>query len=346
MAPKYWASRIDDSKKDYVWSEVNAGRLRQGWGYSEDQDLRVVEETPWKERSVEQRYTDRQRHMLGKKDGWQVGDIVLIPKLPEAGMFALVEVTGPYRFEIDEDLNDYGHIREVRVLTPHGVANSSEIVHAGIRKTLGNRGRAWRPNVDPAEFQHIIEHAEDPQQIKRSTETQRAERALAQATGAAASALQDSFRNGLGKALGNAEWERVIALALRSHFPTATVEKTGGRSERGSDVTVEIPDPFGGATWVIVVQVKDYDGEIGAGVSGQLREAIRSYGRDAGDGDPGKPVISAILASTNAPPSAALIAENAHIEMETGVPVTVIHGDALMELILRGLVQNDMFRSA
>ena len=343
MTRNYWASRIDESARDYFWSELQAGRLRQGWGYAPEQDLRKVMEKPSEEWSPTERETVRQRHMLGKDDGWQIGDIILVPKVPERGMFALAEVTGPYRFEIDPDRGDYGHIREVKLLTPDGVANTS--VGSDIRGTLGNRGRVWRPNVDPADFELVIEKANDPEQIKHSTETQRAEHALAQATKAATEALQDAFSRDLSKALRNAEWEGVIALALKAHFPTAVVKATGGPSEHGSDVTIEIPDPFGGPVWVIVVQVKDYQGEVGAHVAGQLREAIKAYGRDEIDGDGGKRVVSAVLASTNATPSPELRSETAKIWEETGVPVTVIHGDALMELILRGLVQNDVSRN-
>ena len=346
MPRTYWASRTARGHEDYFWTELQDGRLRQGWGYDPEQDLRIVMALPWDQRSPAQRETERQRHMLGDDGGWQVGDVILVPNLPERGMFALVEVTGPYRFEIDPDQGDFGHIREVRLLTPYGVANTSEIVGSGIRRTLGNRSRVWKPSASATEFEHIITHANDPEQIKRSTEVQRAERTLARAMEAATGALQHSFSEGLGHALGNAEWERVIALALRSHFPTALVEATGGPNERGSDVTVEIPDPFGGPSWVIVVQVKDYEGEVGPQVADQLRQAIRSYGREADGEDEGKRVVSAVLASTNAPPSRALLDEIARIKDETGVPVTVAHGEALMELILRGLVQHDVFRAA
>lgn len=345
----YWASRTERGSHEYFWKELQAGRLRQGWGYADEQDLRKVAKVPRNERSAEEHETYRHRHMLGEEGGWQEGDIVLVPNLPEQGMFALARVTGPYRYEIDKEQGergDFGHIREVELLTEHGVANTSEIVGSGIRKTLGNRSRVWRPSAGAAEFEHVLKHANDPEQIKRSTETQRAERALARATEAATDALQRSFSEGLSRALGNAEWERVIALALRSHYPTARVEATGGPTEQGSDVTVEVPDPFGGPSWVIVVQVKDYEGEVGPHVAGQLRQAIQSYGQEADDENEGKRVVSAVLASTNASPSRALLEETSKIKDETGVPVTIVHGDALMELILRGLVQHDVFRAA
>jgi len=49
----------------------------------------------------------------------------------------LAKVTGPYRYEIDPDRNDFGHIREVELLTPHGIANISKIVGSGLRAHSG-----------------------------------------------------------------------------------------------------------------------------------------------------------------------------------------------------------------
>ena len=339
----YWASRIQTDYRNYFWSELQEGRLRQGWGYDPGQDLRIVETLPWDQRSEAQQEVYRQRRMLDGEDGWQVGDIILVPHVPESGMFALVEVTGPYRFEIASGQGDFGHIREVRLLTPNGVANTSQIVGSALRSTLRTASRIWRVWDRDAEFERIIEHANDPEVVKHSTEVQRTEKVLGTAMEKAVKALQSSFKKDLNDALGKAEWENVIALTLRSHFPTAEVVHTGGPSEQGADVTIEIPDPFGGPTWVIVIQIKDYEGEVGPEVAAQLRQAIKAYRQEADGKNEGKRVVSAVLASTNASASDALREEASRIKNETGVPVTVIHGDALMKLILRGVVQHNVF---
>jgi hypothetical protein len=108
---RYWASRIDKHNPGFFWEELKAGRLRQGWGYDQSQDLRVVTKKEWQDRSPQQAETYRQRHMLGGEGGWQLGDIILIPIVPTWGMFALADVVGPYRFEIPPGYEDYGHIR-------------------------------------------------------------------------------------------------------------------------------------------------------------------------------------------------------------------------------------------
>ncbi len=104
----YWASRIDTENKNYFWSELQAGCLRQGWGYEQSQDLRIVTQTPCQDRSPKQNETYRQRFMAGGEGGWQNGDVILVPNVPTWGTFALSEVVGPYRFEIDPTYRDYG----------------------------------------------------------------------------------------------------------------------------------------------------------------------------------------------------------------------------------------------
>ena len=40
---RYWAMRTDTRHNtEYLWRELTAGRLRQGWGYRPDQNLNVI----------------------------------------------------------------------------------------------------------------------------------------------------------------------------------------------------------------------------------------------------------------------------------------------------------------
>jgi predicted Mrr-cat superfamily restriction endonuclease len=337
----YWASRPDSSRLDYFWSELKAGRLRQGWGYHPSQDLRLFLKKEWKDRSPEEAETYRHRHMLGGDDGWQPGDVVLVPNLPERGMFSLAEVTGPYDFQIS-DHEDYGHVRVVRLLTPNGVANSSHLVTAAIRSTLRTVSRTWNISVLEEDIKSLIAEAGNEEILQKSSEIQRTERVFRQTLSSAIAALQADFGKQLKTRLRAAEWEKVILAAARVRFPGAQVRHTGGPSERGADFEIELLNPFGGAPWIIVVQVKDYQGEIGAEVASQLRDAIQTRNEKKEDGLIGRHVIAAILASTAAKPSAELTAECRKIEDDLKVPVTVIYGDELMELILRGVMQHGL----
>lgn len=336
---RYWASRPDKNSLPYFWHELQNGRLRQGWGYLPEQDLRKVAESPWDAQSDDQRQTSRQHRMLGGDGGWQDGDVVLMPNMPTWGMFALAEIAGPYDFKIDPGVEDYGHIRPIRLLTPNGVPNFSGVVSGAIRSTLRNAGRTWSVDHLTDDIEAVIAHAEDPALLTESREIERTNDTLADAIDVASKSLLDRFRDGLNRQLRAAEWEVVIGAAARTRFPTAEVRHTGGPAERGADLVIEIPNPFGGATWIVVVQVKDYDGEIGPEVAQQIREAVRTRSERSEDNRIQKQVIAAVLACTNAMPSAALENEISSIECDLNVPVSVIEGKDLMQLILRGSLQ-------
>jgi len=39
---RYWVIRTDKKFTEFIWSELKQGRLRQGWGWRDDQDLRLL----------------------------------------------------------------------------------------------------------------------------------------------------------------------------------------------------------------------------------------------------------------------------------------------------------------
>ncbi|WP_237156722.1 hypothetical protein [Photobacterium leiognathi] len=42
MSRKYWGYRIDTTKIKFFRQELDEGRLRQGWGWTEGQNLRLL----------------------------------------------------------------------------------------------------------------------------------------------------------------------------------------------------------------------------------------------------------------------------------------------------------------
>ena len=64
----YWAYRIDKSNSKFLNQELQAGRLRQGWGYDKGQDsLR---------RSVQAEETER---VCGRRSEWKRPDVHVVP---------------------------------------------------------------------------------------------------------------------------------------------------------------------------------------------------------------------------------------------------------------------------
>ena len=123
----YWAmrtSRDTPEHREFLRQELSEGRLRQGWGGYPEQDLRRINKA-WEEGNELTEYqNDASRHWRmgdGPASNYMNdGDVVLVPNMPHDGLFTLVRIRGPYEFEINEELSDFGHLRAVEVLTPTG----------------------------------------------------------------------------------------------------------------------------------------------------------------------------------------------------------------------------------
>ena len=73
----YWAMRTSPWERPYIWSEATAGRLRQGWGWAEEQDLYVITQVVRRggALSEEQQMAWPSRRMLSTEpDGMRAGD--------------------------------------------------------------------------------------------------------------------------------------------------------------------------------------------------------------------------------------------------------------------------------
>ena len=113
--------RTNRSIASWLWAEVTAGRLRQGWGYQPKQELTLLRHRRERgeplDRDDEWAWPNR-RMLADEPDGMQVENLVLLPHLPAEWHWAVVRITGPYRFKIDPERNDYGHILPVEVVLP------------------------------------------------------------------------------------------------------------------------------------------------------------------------------------------------------------------------------------
>ena len=57
--PRYWVMRTDRSRKAELWREVEAGRLRQGWGWLPEQDLELMADLRRSGRPLSEAQRDR-----------------------------------------------------------------------------------------------------------------------------------------------------------------------------------------------------------------------------------------------------------------------------------------------
>ena len=151
---RYWAIRTDQARRDFILRELQAGRLRQGWGLEPTDDLEELQRL----RRAGVKFSEWQREiwrgnrrLLPTEYGaMQIGDLVVLAHMPRPGVWSLARVTGGYRFDVSDVANawdgrpDYGHIREVQLLTgDKGIDPTHERVSHRLRRAMGNRQRMW-----------------------------------------------------------------------------------------------------------------------------------------------------------------------------------------------------------
>jgi hypothetical protein len=148
---RYWVLRTDRANRSRLWSEVTQGRLRQGWGEVDDQDLRQLQAVArsggvWTET---QRAAIRNRRMLSSEpNSIQVGDLIIVPHMPAESRISVVRAVGPYAYGEAAGWPEYRHILPVELLSdPGGIDLNSPAISRRLRASLGNQHRMW--NIDP-----------------------------------------------------------------------------------------------------------------------------------------------------------------------------------------------------
>ena len=164
---RYWAIRTDtDHNTPYIWQELQAGRLRQGWGRRAEEDLDVIASLRAAGMPLDewQRQTWRgnRRLLPSEHDAVQVGDIAVLPHLPRYGHWTIVRVIGPYRYSIGDGRNfmgkpDFGHILPVEIIS-EPIPWRDPAIPPGLKKAMSHRQRMW--SLDP--------HAEEVEEVRRT----------------------------------------------------------------------------------------------------------------------------------------------------------------------------------
>lgn len=151
---RFWALRTDQQRHEFIWGELQAGRLRQGPGYRPDLDLEHLADL--RRRGVrlptyqQDAWRGNRRLLPSQPDSMQVGDIVVFLHLPRYGVWSIARVTGGYRYEVPTQGNavdgapDYGHICDVELLTDErGIDPVREGASDAIRRAMRPMIRMW-----------------------------------------------------------------------------------------------------------------------------------------------------------------------------------------------------------
>ena len=270
----YWGYRISNENASFFMRELHNGRLRQGWGYDEGQNLRNM--------TVDEG-AGRNRRMLSVRKG----DILLIPNLPEWDEVALVEATQDweegYRFDIPVEMGDFGHIFPARYL--RSFKRGNEFVSGDIRSTLHNVGRFWNIDHLATDIEALLQRPQNELSL-----TQDLSDRFKSTVGAVYAEMinEDTVSRKLFERLNGqfnaSEWEYALVEGLRVLYPEPyfSVERVGGimEAQHGADIIIRIPSLFESYEYVIAIQVKDYEGFVSDHVLFQIRKADTFFNND------------------------------------------------------------------
>jgi len=266
MKRNYWCYRVDTSNIDYFTTELNEGRLRQGWGWDRLQDLRNFKLDEG---------AGRNRPMFNKV---KKGDILLVPRIPSWGEVAIVEAsedwnTG-YYFDLDERKGDFGHIFPAKYLKKFTRYN--ENVTGNLRSTMKNPSRFWNINHYSKDVKRLID-SEYSELSEQQDHLSRLESSIGTIYDEVFNEKLFSTKlyDKLNEQFTREEWESVIVFGLRKLFPFYIIERTGGPEEvkHGTDILIKIPGIISNYHYAIAIQVKDYHGFVGEEVTKQINKA-------------------------------------------------------------------------
>jgi len=262
----YWGYRIDTSQIKFFFDELTEGRLRQGWGWDEGQNLKNLKVNEG---------AGRNRPMLYKV---KKGDILLIPQLPHWGEVAIVEATedwfSGYKFEIDKNLGDYGHIFPARFIKKF--SRHSEHVTGNIRSTLKNFLRFWNMNHYSDDVEKLLLQTET-ELVKTQNHNDRLESSIGNVFNEVfdEKLFADKLFSKLSEQFNREEWEFALVYGLKKMFPFYQIERVGGKEEKnhGTDILIRLPSLLNNHEYAIAVQIKDYAGNVSQDVIHQINKA-------------------------------------------------------------------------
>lgn len=158
--------RSSRSHQEWMWSELLAGRIHQGWGFA-GAELVDAAGLPFDRHEWQQRYQEalQQRGEAARPDDpalrWRIlsqllkiraGDLILLPHLPENGAFTLVRAAGPYRFDrshFESYYPDFGHVIPVDPEPRATYHHDSVPAAAALARRLGYYPAGVSPVADP-----------------------------------------------------------------------------------------------------------------------------------------------------------------------------------------------------
>jgi hypothetical protein len=267
----YWGYRIDKNRIKYINDELlMQGRLRQGWGFYDEQDLRKFGTGEWIDEGAK-------RNMYMFKSV-KKGDILLVPYVPTWGSVAIVEATkdwdSGYEFKIDKEIGDLGHIFPAKYIKHFSRTN--QYVTGTIRATLKNPLRFWNIYYCGKDIDKLLETESTKLETKQSHEV-RFDNSIGDVFWEVfkEKVFSKKLYDKLTEQFSDAEWEAALVHGLERIFPFYNIEKVSGQLEKehGTDILIKIPGIISNLEYCIAIQVKDYHDFVAEKVIEQINKA-------------------------------------------------------------------------
>ena len=325
---RYWVIRTDKGTTDWIWGELQEGRLRQGWGYRDDQDLHLIAAAVAARQPLNKDQQDtwrgNRRLLETEPDGVRPGDLVLLPHLPRRGTWSLARVAGQYRWEGPSHPNawampDFGHVLPVELVSKRPLNPLEDAVSARLRQTMRVLSRMWNIDGLGPDVEELVEAVGTEAAEPPPPALGRLPKVLSAVEAATWEALQKQFHG--------AEFERPCVLLLEALYGDENVEHTGGAGERGADAICTYTDPLG-LSHRLAVQIKmwSWDADWTRPLE-QLRQAYGAY-----DG-----ITGGVILSTSENVTDRFEARRRALETELHIPIKVILRGELIRLFVAHL---------
>ena len=324
---RYWGFRMDRR----VMNELKEGKLRQGWGWDPRQDLRK-----WHNEDKDA-MNDGARRNLSMFYGVKKGDVLLINHIPEWHQIAIVEATEDwnkgYRFEIHQELGDFGHIfpaKKIKVFNKH-----NRNVEGGIHSTFKCRSRFWNIDRCAENIENILKLRDE-----NLVETEDRDKEYEDIVKGTFKDVfdEETFKGELYKKLKNkfnaAQWEHVLVHGLEVNYPDYLVERTGGKKEahHGTDILIRLPSPIDIEEYYgIAIQVKDYEQISEGGIKGVIEQIGKV---DSYDGFENTKIIERVIVLTGVDGEVNSDFENVKAQVEeTGKDIKLLTKKEVQKLL-------------
>jgi predicted Mrr-cat superfamily restriction endonuclease len=267
-----WFWNIDVSALDYFTQEIEAGRLRQGWGYEPDLDLRKIR-TKWEQ--------DPKQLLPREQEAWvrcnpmilrmHKGDLVVVKNVPGREFLTIVEVTGDYEFDL-ESIGDYGHILPVQ--NPKRFHKRSSAIKAPFIRALTRERNPIRVTHEHHfTVESLYRMQDSPELTKPLGFKERLE--------ACKKDLIETLKQSIHHRLEPRDVELLVQeMMVKDGLNT---NYTAGAGEMGADVVSEVDFGYGLKSFLLAIQVKKSSGTYSTleGIK-QIETAFEQRGANAG----------------------------------------------------------------